>query len=698
MFVDLPVENLNIPTLIIDQSKIDIDKNIFIDNDIIIIKSGTATSKTKCIAKNMKYILEKYNECKLLSIVNLISLSKEQMTTFETEGNIKLNNYQTSTAKKFLENNSVICVNSLEKIINLPDTYFKNVILFIDEVNDLLNSLTHNNTLDSNLNIIYKCLMKLIKNSKKIIFSDATINQNVLNFISSRTENNKTILINNTNKKFSGINAIKYNDEDEFYKKLDDCIKNNQYFLFGCDIRSKLEKYYEDFISKYKDKVKNEEFILITSKTNFYLNNASSQFKNKFVFYSPSITTGVSFVLEDTSQIQFIYISNNPQINPVSIYQMSSRTRNMKELIYYCENIKHQKMKYETLKELESAHKKFVEINDKILRLSRVPSINEEDEIIENSYFKMFCYNEFLEQIYRTDFLKHYQNILSNNGFNLIEKGETKKLNIKQNIKQTNLIDKMKHEEIEKFIEICFNDDPETNVNIEDINYVLLLKRNEILGLNNKEDVEKYKLFIQDEYALNNLFNFQKLFRTNEFIDEKLKEKNTLSKRVKNLSTTYTKINLLRYFEKMYNINRLDMEFKDITPEKQLTKEDKSLFSNVFRTKKGNLKTKENIIKYYVGLLKNICGDLPLIKSSQIGRAKDRKRVYTLNEELMKHLIYLTKQKNPTLKHYNLELIEKLTGMKPDKAFSKKAKTIEDFDDVEKAYNTYLYNKFGKNY
>ena len=54
------------------------------------------------------------------------------------------------------------------------------------------------------------------------------------------------------------------------------------------------------------------------------------------MFYSPSITTGVSFVYAEMPQTQFKYISGQ-SVNPIGIYQMASRTRNMKELIYHCE-------------------------------------------------------------------------------------------------------------------------------------------------------------------------------------------------------------------------------------------------------------------------------------------------------------------------------------------------------------------------
>ena len=92
-FVNLPIENLDVKTKTINQNKVDIDLKYFLKNDIIIISSGTATGKTKDVAKKSKDILLNYSGCQILSIVNLISLALEQVSTFKEEGDIELKNY-----------------------------------------------------------------------------------------------------------------------------------------------------------------------------------------------------------------------------------------------------------------------------------------------------------------------------------------------------------------------------------------------------------------------------------------------------------------------------------------------------------------------------------------------------------------------------------------------------------------------------
>ena len=202
-----------------------------------------------------------------------------------------------------------------------------------------------------------------------------------------------------------------------------------------------------------------------------------------------------------------------------------------------------------------------------------------------------------------------------------------------------------------------------------------------------------YKIFLQDEHALTNLFNFQKLFKTEEFITNRVEQNSINCQKVKNLSNSYTKINLLRIFEKVYNIDRLDFKFLNISLDNNLTTDEIELINNVYRSTKTDLSTKENVIKLYINMIKNICGDLPIIISSQKGKKKIR--VYEINKELLVDLLTLTKFKNPYLKNYNTVIVKKLTDIEPDIEPPKKCETPEEYIEIEEIYNTYLFGKFG---
>ena len=78
---------------------------------------------------------------------------------------------------------------------------------------------------------------------------------------------------------------------------------------------------------------KQDKFLLITADTMKKLNNVEKQFKTKFVFFSPSITTGINFNIKEKQDV-FIYIKGKT-INPASSFQQATRTRNINKLYYF---------------------------------------------------------------------------------------------------------------------------------------------------------------------------------------------------------------------------------------------------------------------------------------------------------------------------------------------------------------------------
>jgi len=497
-------------------------------------------------------------------------------------------------------------------------------------------------------------------------------------------------MIKNINKKFSGIDATRYNNETDFFNIVKSHIENKKYFLFGCDSCKKITAIYSNIIQEYENQ--KEDFILITSETKYQITDPSKQFKNKYVFYSPSITTGVSFVLDDIKQTQFIYISDKPLITPISIYQMSSRTRNLNELNYYCAEIKAKKQEYQTIKEVENKYKKMIKINEKVLNMSK--SINENDEIkiIENTYFKLFCYNEFLESFYNTGFLQHYQNILKNNGFNLKDIGETKKMNFNEKKEFNEIYETIKEEELKEFLDSTYNElnDEEDIKKYEEVQYKhsILKSRLTLLNIPDRVEAEKYKLFFTDEYALKNYFNFITLLRTDEYIKNKNAEKLSQTFKIKNLSNVYNKLSLLDQLEKHYNITRFNFNFDEINIENEISKKYQTLCKEIFRsTKIIDYKIKYELLKAYIQMIKNICGDIQIITSKQVKKNKKTEWQYKMNIETLKDLITLVKFNNPSLKNFNIELIEKLTGIKPEE----ESKVLTK--DEDELINYYLFQK-----
>lgn len=86
-------------------------------------------------------------------------------------------------------------------------------------------------------------------------------------------------------------------------------------------------------------------------------------------------------------------------------------------------------------------------------------------------------------------------------------------------------------------------------------------------------------------------------------------------------------------------------------------------------------------------MIKNICGDIPVITSKRLKKNNVCTYEYKLNIEILKDLITLAKYNNYTLKNFNIELIKKLTEIEPD---TNKKLNYKDEDDL---INYYLFNK-----
>ena len=111
-----------------------------------------------------------------MSIVDKISLSEEHVKAFK-----KINMVSYREAESISKTSaSVICVNSLMKLIHITDKEIGELVVYIDEIDSFL-KFTHNQTIE-NMKPIYLTLKRIVNKCAKLIVSDATILNNLLSF------------------------------------------------------------------------------------------------------------------------------------------------------------------------------------------------------------------------------------------------------------------------------------------------------------------------------------------------------------------------------------------------------------------------------------------------------------------------------------------------------------------------------------
>lgn len=575
----------------------------------IIIKSTTGTGKTTAIAKKLK-------DYKILSIVSRITLGEQIISSFKKE-NIIIDDYRTT---KYNNQNYNVCINSLLKV-DMDDDVLSETVIYIDEINSFVKHLMMLQNVD--IKSIFIHLLYLIKNCKLLILTDAIISDGVFQLIKSR--DNNIYFLENQFKKFKDTKAIRILDEVLFKDKIEDRIKNNNYGLFGFDSKTITTAFYDDFISKYPDKI--DSFLLITADHPFEIKDASIQFKNKFVFFSPSITTAVDFSI-NISQDVFIYIKGNT-IDPSESFQQATRTRNIKNLYYYIKKGSGE----EQYDDLENCSQQFLTLTKTAELINNNCSyIDENDEIkIANStFFKLFIYIQYVSDIYNTNKLKHFQLILEQNEFILSEEGTPETLN------KTELLDASKELQLEELNKFLL--DP-TNPK-----YDIFDKRIKLLNIPlDKDIITKYSDYILSPFKLDDYLNTIRFFKDEKYLQKKIEIIKNTNYSVKWMSSIYNKILLFRHFEKKYNIS-LDSDYlnKDLL---EMPKDEIDLYKKVFLFKFVP-KTKGDLLKVYISMMKHITGT-EIIKTSRKQIKNIKKYHYIINDEYINKILELNKYQNP---------------------------------------------------
>ncbi len=153
---------------------------------------------------------------------------------------------------------------------------------------------------------------------------------------------------------------------------------------------------------------------------------------------------------------------------------------------------------------------------------------------------KLFCFNEYVKDMYQTNKEKHFELILQSNSFNVASHGAPLTLD--------------KHTSLE--MKTLRRTNRTAILEVPDGNYHIFDKSFELLGLRNKspETLETYKDIITNGPKLNKHLSIIRLLTSNEYVDNKLNavaddgcelktQQNTTTSSCCEASTTHTAFN-----------------------------------------------------------------------------------------------------------------------------------------------------------
>ena len=309
---DKDLYQVQVNQIYLDRHEKDI-KN-FLDNyKILKVQSLMASKKTNVI---LEIIEQAHKKKQILFITNRITLAEEEYEKFKDYGfKLYLNNDYD------IGDHLIVQFDSLWKYdLDAFD------IVIIDEITSLLLYVTEPyDGKEKNYKLSLDKFLRLDEYIDKIVLLDA--------FILDYPFKGKTLGIYNAYRE--NLNVVEYSDKYTFFSSI---IRNSlkDFISFSSNEKRILNKIYKKLKTKY-----HRNPLLITADTKGTIEKLNKTRKmeeilTKYdsIFYSPVITTGVSFFKKP--KIHFHY-DNSTSIDPVNSIQMIRRFRNAKIIHYYVE-------------------------------------------------------------------------------------------------------------------------------------------------------------------------------------------------------------------------------------------------------------------------------------------------------------------------------------------------------------------------
>ena len=370
------------------------------DHKWLIVKSDTGTGKTTATKK----YFGRYN-VSFTSIVSRISLGQEQHRTFNDFG-LECAFYKDQYMSR-QGDNYVTTIDSLFKKCSNPYITWEDYNIYMDEFGSLIKYLFTATTMANKRIFVFLFLLKILERCKKVIMTDADIDDTSFMFIKHMT--NDYYYIKNEFVHNKGVKAIEYTDEEEFKKRL----KSLDKFVVCTDSKTLADNYGE-FLNDPTVEIWTKDY-----KGEMIMDNHDK------LIYSPKITTG----LDSSMKREVFVIMKEESIDPETMLQQIARSRNILRVNFLFTKKKVGIPKYKSLADCEAQLREDEIFARQEFGMTRATP--EETEL----FFKINARYKYNQDAHGTNKFGHMLNLLQKRGFDVITKGTTTCFNTKDHLK-----------------------------------------------------------------------------------------------------------------------------------------------------------------------------------------------------------------------------------------------------------------------
>jgi len=579
---------------------IDLKDSYYNDIDTnLVLKSDTGTGKTSSFSTYIHH-----SQSKFISVGCRISLLDQQFSDFTNDDNDCIHyNYHKGTFKN--GDNVLIMLDSIHRIRHLDVSDY---VVYMDEFAFLIEYMLTSDTMKNSRVMCMVLLIKLIKNCKQFICTDADIGLICMSFldlikVDYKYHQNEYKYCEGNNVKASEINNIE--DIVEQLKTLDK-------YLVCCDSKTVvdgLSRQLDDpSVMCYTSDLKKNKKVDIESYDK--------------VIISPKVIPGV----DSKKERKVFAVYKEHTITAKHMIQQVNRCRNILHLYYYFPYKHYTKPKYQSLDEV-------------------IQEIEEQDKLYDFEVLTMLCtcnngldITAIFKQLYamtlyehdcvNTNKYLHFKNIMKERGIQDDKaRVESKKLNL---VSRKTLI----QEKVENF------NVEELKAKFEEDGTVIMGKSNEVNDILQipDEELNDYKQYLVDESLLQKHWQFCRFFISK---DEKKKLDKALEFQCRKTISIKGKLYTLRHIVNKFDITlnkgeQLTVNNQNITDTER--KDMLKLYKTSFRCRdsKVNFKNNNQVLQKVVSSMKNMLGG-NIITSKRISSGNNRTTNYILNSHTYEH-------------------------------------------------------------
>lgn len=625
-----------------------LNPTIYEGHRTIAISSCTGTGKT---VSTSAYIKSQTEEANVLSIVPRICLADAHAEAFSELGMISY----TKVDSLLPPNRFSVQLDSIGKY-QYGD--LSNTILYLDEMNSTITYLLQSDTLNNKRRNVFRELCRVIKEAKQVIATDADMSDMCLNFLNRLRGD--CFFVHNQFQNCKNIFAFNYKGEqrkNRIIAVMKQHVKNNKPFVCCTDTKADADMIYHLIM----DNSKKDMFVLHTSESMADISNINELWKGKFVIYSPKIIYGLDFVPE-VAQPVFV-VSRGMTISPLNIVQQVARTRKISEL-HYAVSDGTEWCKFRNINDVKKHYSDNIE--SYVDTFSQMGCVDETEagelRLKEESLFSelFFMYQNY-NDIFRTNRLRHFEDIITSKGFVIIDacvRG-AEKIDWKEVKKEV----RIEHMELYKEVVegICTDKDFAKAVH----------DRWEIVNLKEKEDRLKHGLACCENRYFTEHLLCSKALEDVEKLEGRVKTNATQEFKVKFLSNDLMKLKMLKAMEGHLDIAPFLVTNDGLEAAIDMKDSELKLIKTTFRVRSNitTPKTRKELLPLYAKCANQVAPDWISAFENQVWSGVNRgKREYTYFPSLpfMKIELDLLKFRNPSLLSIDKRVIEAVYGIEEE--------------------------------